>query len=239
MDIMCPVRDCKSERKLQNFQISKGAYAVASSGGKDSTFALYQAQKQGLDIKYLLHLYNPDNTRARFHGYGKELVKKQTETIGIKLLMVPTRGNEYRRDFKHGLEKLKEKGVGGLIFGNIFLEDCREYNETIIKEAGLRCYTPLWKRPSKFILENFIKQGFKAVVCSVWLKKLDGKYLGREIDKEFLKDILKEKNVDLCGENGEYHSLVYSGPCFKKTLPFKIHGLRREKKNIFLDIKVD
>ncbi len=213
------------------------AYAIASSGGKDSTFALYQAQKQGFNVEYLLHLYNPDNTRARFHGYRKELIKKQAEAIGIKPLMIPTRGDEYRQDFKLGLKKLKKKGVDRLIFGDIFLEDCREYNETVIKEAGLRYHAPLWKKTTKLILENFINQGFKAVICSVWLKKLNKKYLGREIDKEFLRDILKEKSVDPCGENGEYHSLVYDGPCFKEPLSFKIYGVHQQKKNIFLDIR--
>jgi len=150
---------------------------------------------------------------------------------------MPARGDKYRQDFKGALEELKKKGVKGLIFGEINLEDCRKYNETMVKKAGLRYCAPLWKKPTKFILENFIEQGFRAVVCSVWLKKLNKKYLGREINKEFLKDILREKNVDSCGENGEYHSLVYNGPCFKKPLPYKIYGVHQEKKNIFLDIR--
>ena len=225
-------------------------YAIASSGGKDSTFALYQAQKQGFNVKYLLHLYNPDNSRIRFHGYRKELIKKQAEAMGLEPLTVPARGDKYRQDFRCGLKRLKKKGVKGLLFGEINLEDCRKYNETIVKEVGLRYRAPLWKKPTKSILENFIaggspiyrpsgviSQGFKAIICSVWLKKLDKKYLGREINKEFLEDILKEKNVDPCGENGEYHSLVYNGPCFKKPLSFKIYGIHQEKKNIFLDIR--
>ncbi len=212
-------------------------YAIASSGGKDSTFALYQAQRQGFNIKYLLHLYNPDNSRIRFHGYRKGLIKKQAKAIGLKPLTMPARGDKYRQDYKSALEKLKKKGVKGLITGEINLEEYKEYNKTVIKEVGLQYYTPLWKKPTRFILENFIKQGFKAIVCSVWLKKLNKKYLGREINKEFLKDILREKNVDPCGENGEYHSLVYKGPCFKKPLSYKIYGVHQEKKNIFLDIR--
>lgn len=215
----------------------KNIYAIASSGGKDSTFALYQAQKQGFNVKYLLHLYNPDNSRIRFHGYRKELIKKQAKAMGLEPLTMPARGDKYRQDFKYALEELKKNGVKGLIFGEINLEDCREYNQTIVKEAGLQYRAPLWGKPTKSILENFIKQGFKAKVCSVWLKKLNKKYLGREINKEFLKDILREENVDPCGENGEYHSLVYNGPCFKKPLSYKIYGVHQEKENIFLDIR--
>lgn len=214
-----------------------GKWAIASSGGKDSTFALYQSQKQGLNLKYLLHLYNPDNSRIRFHGYKKELIKKQAEAIGLKLLTMPARGDKYRQDFKYALEELKKRRINGLIFGDINLEDCREFNENIVKEVGLQHWAPLWEKSTKLILKDFINQGFKAVVCSVWLEKLDKKYLGREINKEFLKDILREKNVDACGENGEYHSLVYDGPCFKKPLSYKMYGVHKEKNNIFLDIR--
>jgi diphthamide synthase (EF-2-diphthine--ammonia ligase) len=65
---------------------------------------------------------------------------------------------------------------------------------------------------------------------------LDRKYLGREINGNFLIALEKEA-VDVCGENGEYHSLVYDGPCFKKPLPYRICGVRKEMENIFLDIR--
>jgi len=214
-----------------------GRWAISSSGGKDSTFALYQAQKEEIEVDYLLHLYNADNSRIRFHGYRKKIIERQAEAMGIKSFTMATRSDEYRQDFKKALKELKKRKIGGIITGEINLEDCREYNESAIKETGLQYYAPLWRKPTKIILEDFINQGFKAVVCSVWLKKLDKKYLGRKIDKEFLKDILGEKKIDPAGENGEYHTLVYDGPCFKKPLLYKIYGVHQEKENIFLDIR--
>ncbi len=213
-------------------------YALSSSGGKDSTFALYQSQKEELNVKYILHLYNIDDSRVRFHGYRKEVIKEQARAMGMKSLVRPVHSNRYYQDFKNILRELKKKRIKGLITGEINLEDCREYNESAVKEVGLQYYTPLWKKSPKLILEDFINQGFKAVICSVWLEKLNKKYLGRKIDKEFLRDILKEKNVDPCGEKGEYHSLVYDGPCFKKPLEYKEYGVHKEKNNIFLDLRV-
>lgn len=76
----------------------------------------------------------------------------------------------------------------------------------------------------------------KIAPTAVWTNKLDKKYLGREIDGGFIRDIGKW-GVDVCGENGEYHSLVYDGPCFKETMPYRICGVHEEKTNIYLDIR--
>jgi uncharacterized protein (TIGR00290 family) len=211
-------------------------YAVASSGGKDSTLALYRAQQCGLGVTHLLHIYNADTMRTRFHGYKPDIIERQAELMGLKSIIMPTRSQEFDIDFKIALEKVKQLGLKGLIFGNIFLEDVREYYETRVKSVGLEYDDILWKQPTKSVLESFIQSGFKAVVTSIWLKKLDRKYLGRQINQNFLANLEKE-GVDVCGENGEYHSLVYDGPCFKKPLLYTVHGVHEEKENIFLDIR--
>ena len=111
------------------------------------------------------------------------------------------------------------------------------FYETRVKSIGLEYYDPLWEQSTKSILESFIQSGFEAVVTSIWLRKLDRKYLGREINRDILIE-LEEDVVDICGENGEYHSLVYDGPCFKRPLPYRICGVHEEVKNIFLDVRI-
>jgi len=211
-------------------------YVIASSGGKDSTLALYRAQQSGFAVTHLLHLYNADTTRVRFHGYKPDIVEEQAKLIGLKSIIMPTRSQEFDADFRIALEKVKQEGLKGIIFGNVFLEDVREFYETRVKSVGLEYYDVLWGQSTKLLLENFIQSGFKAIVTSIWLKKLSSKYLGRKIDKKFLTDLEKE-GVDVCGENGEYHSLVYDGPCFKKPLPYRVCGVHEEIENIFLDIR--
>lgn len=211
-------------------------YAIASSGGKDSTLALYRAQQSGFAVTHLFHVYNADTTRVRFHGYKPDILAAQAELIGLKSIITPTRSQEFDDDFRIALETVKREGLRGIIFGNIFLADVREFYETRVKSVGLEYYDLLWGQSTKSVLESFIQSGFKAVVTSIWLKKLDRKYLGRQINQNFLANLEKE-GVDVCGENGEYHSLVYDGPCFKKPLLYTVHGVHEEKENIFLDIR--
>ncbi len=212
-------------------------YAVSSSGGKDSTFALFKALEQNFKVTHLIHVYNPDTSRVRFHGYKPEMVSKQAELLGLKEIIKPTRSEKFEQDFELVLKEAKKQGIKGLIFGNLFLEDVREFYQKNVTNAGLEYYDVLWKQPTEKVLKNFIKTGFKAIITSVWLKKLDKKFLGKHINEKFLKEIKKEKNVDFCGENGEYHSLVFNGPLFKKPLEYETFGVHEEKENIFLDIR--
>lgn len=212
-------------------------YAVASSGGKDSTLALYRAQQSGFAVTHLFHIYNNDTTRVRFHGYKPNIVEEQARLIGLESIIMPTRSQEFDNDFKTALEMVKHVGLRGIIFGNIFLTDVRDFYETRVRSVGLEYHNILWGQSTESVVEDFIQSGFKAIVTSVWLKKLDRKYLGRQIDRDFLIDLEKEA-VDSCGENGEYHSLVYDGHCFRKPLRYRICGIHEEMENIFLDVRI-
>jgi len=211
-------------------------YAIASSGGKDSTLALYRAQQSGFAVTHLFHIYNTDTTRVRFHGYKPNIVEEQARLLGLESIIIPTRSQEFDNDFRTALATVKHGGLNGIIFGNIFLEDVREFYETRVKSVGLEYYDLLWGQSTKSVVGDFIQSGFKAIVTSIWLKKLDRKYLGRQINANFSIDSEKEA-VDICGENGEYHSLVYDGPCFKKPLRYRIGEIHEEAENIFLDVR--
>jgi uncharacterized protein (TIGR00290 family) len=211
-------------------------YVIASSGGKDSTQAFYIAQQNGFTVTHLFHIYNADTSRARFHGYKSDLVEEQAKLMGLKSIIIATRSQEFDNDFKTALEIVKQKGLKGIIFDNIFLKDVREFYETRVKCVGLEYYDPLWEQSTKSVLKSFIQSGFKAIVTAIWLMKLDRRYIGREIDENFLADLEKEA-ADVCGENGEYHSLVYNGPCFKKPLQYRTYGIHEEMENVFLDIR--
>lgn len=224
-------------------------YAISSSGGKDGTFALFIAEKLGLPVTHLVHVYNIDTSRTRFHGYKYGMIEKQAECLGLKPIILPSRTptSDFEKDLDFLLEKLKQEKLKGIVFGNLYLEDVREFYETKVKAKGLEYYDVLWKIPTEYVLKAFIKSGFKAIVTSVWANKLNKSYLGRIIDENFLLDIMKEKGIDPCGENGEFHTLVFDGPCFKQPLKYKIYGEHEEKTmyegeeyhHIYLDIRED
>jgi len=77
---------------------------------------------------------------------------------------------------------------------------------------------PIWKRDTTELIHEFIDLGFKTIVVCVNEKHLDKSFCGRIIDESFLTDL--PGNVDPCGENGEFHTFVYSGPVFKYPIPF-------------------
>ena len=115
-------------------------YAIASSGGKDSTLALYRARQNGFAVTHLLHVYNADTSCGRFHGYKPNLVEEQAKLMGLESIIMPTSPQEFDNDFKIALETVKREGLKGIILGNIFLEGVREFYETRVKSVGLEYY---------------------------------------------------------------------------------------------------
>lgn len=212
-------------------------YAVASSGGKESTLALYKAQQQELHVTHLFHLYGAESGRVRFHGYHPTVLAAQAELLELEAIIESTRGDEFDEDFARALGKAKGAGLRGVIFGNLCLEDVRDYYRQHVESAGLEYRDMLWQRDPVSVLEEFVGAGFRAVVTSVWLKLLGRQYLGRQVDRSFIADIVREEGVEPCGEKGEYHTLVYDGPCFREPLRFSTHGIHEEPDNIFLDVR--
>ena len=114
---------------------------------------------------------------------------------------------------------MKGKGVEGIVTGDVFDVALHEagWLDRICKELGLTPVRPLWHRDTQQILEEFINAGFKATVVRIVTNLLSMDWLGREINKKFLDDLLKLGTVDPCGEHGEFHTFVTDGPLFKKT----------------------
>ena len=100
-----------------------------------------------------------------------------------------------------------------------FLEDLRSYREGILAKDGLKCIFPLWKMDSGEIIKEFVSLAFKAVVVCVNASYLDKSFCGRSLDKSFFNDL--PDNINVCGENGEYHSFVFDGPVFSSPVRFK------------------
>ena len=194
------------------------------SGGKDSSLTLYQVmQKKEFDIQCLLTSVNTKYRRISMHGVREELLEAQAKSIGLPLhkIMVPEMPTmeTYNDLMRQTLQQFTKDGVEYSIFGDIFLEDLKKYREEQLAKVNIKGVFPIWKVPTTQLVKEFIELGFKAVLVCVNERYLDQSFAGREIDQNFLKDL--PKNVDPCGENGEYHSFVYAGPIFKKPIAFK------------------
>ncbi len=194
------------------------------SGGKDSALALYKAMLSNkYNIQCLLTNINCVHDRVSMHGVRRSLMAAQTASIGLSLVTVelPEEPSmqEYERMMLEKVNALKAFGCSKAIFGDIFLEDLKIYREQKLKEAGIECVFPLWKIDTTELIKEFIDAGFKAIVVCVNEQYLDKSFCGRIIDTSFVNDL--PSTVDVCGENGEFHSFVFDGPIFKQPVQFK------------------
>ena len=118
------------------------------------------------------------------------------------------------------LLKAKSEGIETVIFGDIFLEDLKEYREKNLEKVGMKAVFPLWKKDTSMLINDFINSGFKTITCCVNDAFFNEDWVGKEIDESFILNL--PKNVDPCGENGEYHTFCYEGPIFKKKINFQL-----------------
>ncbi len=191
------------------------------SGGKDSCLACYRASASGLKVRYLANMVTEDGKRSWTHGLSSELLQLQSQAIGIPLIQKQTPSASYEAEFKNMLLTLKQEGVSGGVFGDIDLEEHRQWIERVCQEVEITPYLPLWGQSQETILKDFVELGFEAVVVAAKADLFGEEWLGREVNPEFLSHLsrLKEsKGITLCGEAGEYHTFVTDGPIFNQRI---------------------
>ena len=193
------------------------SYILSWSGGKDSCFAGYVAMRQGYKISCLVNFISKEYKRVSFHGTEDKLIQLQSDAIGIPLFQKETTPEGYEQEFRQAVEKLKCDGVKGMIFGDIYLEEHKDWVERVCCSLGIEAVEPLWGRDPDQILSDFIEAGFEAVIVSAQSKLIDRDWIGHRVDTDFIK-YLKDNSIDVCGENGEYHTLVTDGPIFNKKI---------------------
>ncbi len=192
------------------------------SGGKDSSLVLKELLgNSDIEVKGLLTTVTQDYDRISMHGVRRVLLREQASSLGLPLfeVLIPKSAtNEiYEREMKVVLSRLKiEYSVSMAVFGDIFLQDIREYREKLVSELGIECLFPIWGRDTKEMAKEFIDSGFRAILCTVDPKKISPEFCGREFDRKLLSDLPQE--VDPCGENGEFHTFVYDGPIFRRSI---------------------
>ncbi|MCS7028255.1 MAG: diphthine--ammonia ligase [Bacteroidia bacterium] len=205
------------------------------SSGKDSALALYYLlQDKRYSVEYLLTSINTDYNRVSMHGIRVELLRKQLNCIDIPYGFISLSQNatnaEYEARMRQRIMELKFNGFEYAAFGDIFLEDIRKYRESQLNPLNIKAIFPLWQKNTTYLIEQFIELGFKAIVVCINTSVMDTSFLGRIIDKSFIKDL--PANVDPCGENGEFHTFCFDGPIFKRPVSFSIgEFVFREYKN--------
>jgi len=209
--------------------------AASWSGGKDGCFACYKAVQQGHKVSYLVNFISQEYRRVSFHGTPANLVAEQAKSMHISLLQKETATNNYEEKFKEAVGSLVEEGVEGMVFGDIYLQEHRDWVERVCSEIGIEPLEPLWKINTEDIFTGFLDSGFEAMVVSAKSNLIERKWLGHNIDREFL-EYLKSKRIDACGENGEYHTFVTNGPLFRQRIKLVNKGIIQRNDHWFVDI---
>jgi diphthine-ammonia ligase len=205
------------------------------SGGKESCLACYQAIQEGHEVVSLLTMFATTGRYTRSHRLSRELLMAQSRAIGISLHQRRASWNTYEREFTRALTSFKRKGIEGGIFGALYRSEDREWVERACAEAGIVPLLPLWGKEGKDLLAQFIEAGFEAVVVAVRADVLGEHWLGKKINGKFVKQ-MDERGIDVCGENGEYHTLVVDGPIFRKRIAIRETRIARRDTMAFLQV---
>ncbi|MCF3108819.1 adenine nucleotide alpha hydrolase [Niabella sp. CC-SYL272] len=197
------------------------------SGGKDAAYTLYRLQQEGLyEVRYLLTVLNADR-RSSMHEIPESLITAQALSAGIPLLKIDvstSTRHSYETEMRRVLKQAKQEGIHTVAFGDLFLEDLRQYREQQLQQVAMKGLFPLWQMDSRIYLRHFFQSGFEAVICCVNGSMLDMEYCGKQLSPALIAAF--PAPADPCGENGEYHSFCYAGPVFRKPVPYRSEGWR-------------
>jgi len=202
--------------------------------------ALYKIYESGkYEISSLLVTVTEGYERVSMHGIRKALVEMQAKALGLALEVVfipkDSTNGEYESRMQAALTKYRQTGVKAAAFGDIFLQDVRNYRLENLAKVEMNAVFPLWKRNTSELANEFINLGFKAIVTCVDTQFLSREFCGREFDRDFLSEL--PDNVDPCGENGEFHTFVSTGPIFDKDIDYgKGEVVLRENRFCYCDL---
>jgi uncharacterized protein (TIGR00290 family) len=196
---------------------------ISWSSGKDSALTLHEIlQSSQYQVAALLTTVTEDYQRVSMHGVRVGLLDQQARALGIPLEKVFISGQATNAEYEAAMGKLLRKyqglGIAKVVFGDIFLEDVRQYRVHNLAKIGMQAVFPLWRRDTRQLADELLQQGFRAMVTCVDGQALDCNFAGRLIDEAFFADL--PPGIDPCGENGEFHSFVFDGPIFYQPVDF-------------------
>ncbi|HTC57259.1 MAG TPA: hypothetical protein VK706_12665 [Candidatus Sulfotelmatobacter sp.] len=209
------------------------------SSGKDSAWSLHILRRRTeYDVVGLLTTFNEVADRVAMHAVRRELVERQAAAVGLPLWAVPLpwpcSNEQYELLMAETCARAVAEGIEGVAFGDLFLEDVRAYREKQLKDSGLQPVFPVWGLPTRALAEEMIASGTRAKLTCVDTGKLDRSFAGREFDGALLSAL--PKDVDPCGERGEFHSFVYAGPMLDAVVPVSVGETVVRDQFVFADL---
>jgi uncharacterized protein (TIGR00290 family) len=212
---------------------------VCWSSGKDSAWALHVARCGGeFEVVGLLTTVTEAYGRVSMHGVREELLAAQAAAAGLPLLTVkipaPCSNEIYQQVMAEAVANARRQGVTHMIFGDLFLDDVRQYRERQLAGSGLEPVFPLWKKPTRALAEEMIDAGVEAYIACLDPRRVPRELAGRRFDRDLLAALPSE--ADPCAENGEFHTCVVAGPMFHRPISVTVGPTVERDGFVFTDI---
>jgi uncharacterized protein (TIGR00290 family) len=212
---------------------------LAWSSGKDSAWALHAVrQTNEANVVALLTTINCDYARVAMHAVREGLVEMQAAAAGLPLVKVPIpaqcRNQDYEQAMSSAMERARAEGVFHIVFGDLFLEDIRAYREKHLAACGMKAVFPLWRKDTRLLAKEMLESGLSAYITCVDPTRLDRAFAGRRFAAELLGELPRE--VDPCGENGEFHTFACAGPMFRRSLPIDVGEIVERDGFVYADL---
>lgn len=191
------------------------------SSGKDSAWTLHVLRNDpDVEVVGLMTTVNTTHERVAMHSTRRVLLEAQARAVGLPLHVIPLPwpcSNEvYERAMRAAVADAVGRGATHVAFGDLFLEDIRDYRVTQLAGTGLEPLFPIWREPTPALARRMVDAGLEAVLTCVDPTKLPRSFAGRRFDHALLDAL--PAGVDPCGENGEFHTCVLAGPMFRERL---------------------
>ena len=202
--------------------MARAKAAISWSGGKDSC-AAYHRTRDTFDFVAAITMFNEEGTRSRSHGLRPEILQAQVERLGLQSITETCTWNTYNEAFDRGLAAAAAIGVTHVIFGDILFDEHRAWAERMSEGRGLTAVEPLWKESTTALYRCFLASGTRARIVTVRSGKLEESFLGRDLAEDLLDEFVA-RDVDPCGERGEYHTVVTACEAFSRPLHLRALG---------------
>ena len=196
---------------------------VLFSGGKDSTLALHKAAEKE-EVVCLITLVSENKESFMFHTPNIDITALQAEAMGLPLIKKATKGKpeEELKDLEEAIaQAVNCFKIEGVVTGAVESAYQAKRIQSICNQLNISCFSPLWKKNQKALLEELVAKGFKVIISGIFAYPLDKSWLGKEVDNELIERLSllgEEFGLSVAGEGGEIETTVLDAPLFKKKI---------------------
>jgi len=210
--------------------------AMLWTGGKDSSLALYEASRSGYHVRCLVTFAPP---QPDFLAHPLAFMKLQAEALGLPHYVLPVR-EPFEEGYETHLRQMRSEGIEVVVTGDIAeVGGSPNWIRERSRPVGMEVHTPLWGRDRENLLEQLLGRRFEVLFSCVKKRWLTESWVGRRLNEPAIADLraVRERTgLDLCGEEGEYHTLVSDGPQFKQAIRPQSYSVRTTESMAFMEI---